>query len=189
MKSPFVKFVTLVALASSLLVACGKNNKVGGAGVGTANGVYSPFGVGSIYSSGMSTGLGTLDSLIQQIHCMQTGSDQRVALTFICSNGACQRSGVSPYNSGNVRLGRTTYGDIAIVKYINSMQAEMTYLMCVDGLFNPQTAPSINMSGLQIKNSNVTQNGPVGQFIADVWFSIPQVSGYAQGGMIKAVFY
>lgn len=189
MKSSFMKMAALLTLATTLLVSCGKNNKVGGAGGIGPNGVYNAFGVGSVYSSGMSTGLSTLDTLIQQVHCIQTGSDQRVAVTFVCSNGGCQRSGVSPYNTGNIRFGRTTYGDLAIVKYINSMQAEMTFLMCMDGLFNPQTAPSINMGGLQIKNANVTTNGPVGQFIADVWFSIPQVSGYAQPGLIKAVFY
>ncbi|MFZ4714500.1 MAG: hypothetical protein ACOYL6_12330 [Bacteriovoracaceae bacterium] len=177
--------IFLLAVMGVILSACGKNNRVGtNGGVG---GIFS--NSSGIISQGQSTGSTMIDSFIAQVNCNSGYGNTRVFMNFTCSNGGCNRSGgSSAFNSAassQLRLGRTAYGDVAIVNYTSANSAEMTFLMCQDGIFNQNTINNATVAGLQIMNSNVSSNSyGYGQFIANVWFGIQY-----SGSLIKASFY
>jgi len=180
-----LKSILLLGLIVLGLSACGKNNKVGNSGPG---GIFTS-GSG-ILAQGQTTGSGVIDSFISQVNCQGGYGNNRVFMTFQCQNGGCTRSGgASAYNNTygqQLKLGRTAYGDIAIVRYNGPSSAEMTFLMCQDGIFNQNTVANTQIAGLQVLNSNVSSNayGGYGQFIANVWFGIQYSSS-----LVKASFY
>jgi hypothetical protein len=181
-----LKSILLLGLIVLGLSACGRNNRVGNNG-----GPGGVFTAGSgILGQGQSTGSGLVDSFISQVNCQGGNGNNRVFMTFQCQNGGCTRSGgTSGYNNligQQLRLGRTAYGDVAIVRYNGPSSAEMTFLMCQDGIFNQNTVMNTQIAGLQVLNSNVSSNinGGYGQFIANVWFGM-QFSNQ----LIKASFY
>jgi hypothetical protein len=181
-----LKSILLLGLIVLGLSACGKNNRVGNNG-----GPGGVFTAGSgILGQGQSTGSGLVDSFISQVNCQGGNGNNRVFMTFQCQNGGCSRSGgTSGYNNligQQLRLGRTAYGDVAIVRYNGPSSAEMTFLMCQDGIFNQNTVMNTQIAGLQVLNSNVSSNinGGYGQFIANVWFGIQYSSS-----LVKASFY
>lgn len=168
MKKAFAKLAT-IAIASSVLVACGKNNKVGGAGgMPGAPGIWN--GSPMVSPGTQMTGVQTIDNALNSVRCTNPNSNgSRVALTFAGQNGYFQRGSVSAYSSGMVRLGKTMIGDIAIYKDLGQGRGELTLMMCVDSVFNQNTINQINQIGVQILNNNVTQMNGYGDFIADVY--------------------
>ena len=181
MRTLFKKFAP-IAIMAVMLVACGKNNKVGGVGGGPGNpGIFQ--GINGMYSPG-AIGVQGIDQLIASIPCNSGGAQQypnqysqagRQGQTFVCTgtgqNKMCNRSGVSVYNAGNIRVGRTYSGHIAIYKDINPSQGELTVLFCVDALYTPQAISSLTQVGINIKNQYVSMNGTFADLIADIYYS------------------
>ncbi len=172
----------LLATTALILSACGKNNKVGNA---ANNGNFLVNGQG-VFSSGMSTGNSGLDGIINGIPCNTGSGNTRIYLSYSCSNGQCSMGQVNSYTSmaaASLRLGKTPTGDIAIAYYPSATNVHITFLMCQDALFNPNTLNQISISALQILNQNVSSNyGGYGQFIANVLFRVlnPQFGNYVQ---------
>lgn len=194
--SNVLKKLAPIALTGMMLVACGKNNKVGGPGGPGGPGIYN--GVSGMYSPGQ-IGVQAIDQAIANNPCIggaqynqytqynqynnqygqyNQGTGQRVAMTFMCQGTnafkTCNRSGVGAYSSGNVRLGRSGLGNIAIYKD-NGPSGELTLLVCVDAIFNPSTINNFSQVGIKILNANVTMNGAFGDLIADIAY--PQITG------------
>lgn len=188
MKKMFKK-IAPIALMATILVACGKNNKVGGPGGGPGNpGIFQ--GINGQYSPGQIGGTMGIDQAIASIPCNggqqqynyqypnqqpQNYGGQRQGQTFVCTGtGAskmCNRSGVGTYASGNIRVGRTYSGHVAIYKDINQTQGELTILFCVDALYTPQAISSLQQVGINIKNQYVSMNGSFADLIADIYYS------------------
>lgn len=183
MKNLFKTFAP-IALAAIMLIACGKNNKVGGAGGGPGNpGIFQ--GINGQYSPGQ-IGVQGIDMVIANTPCMSAQQNYqypnqypqgagRQGQTFICQGNTqsktCTRSGVSTYASGNIRVGKTYSGHIAIYKDVNQNQGELTVLFCVDAMYTPQAIQSLTNVGIVIKNQFVSMNGPYADLIADVCYT------------------
>lgn len=180
--SNVLKKLAPIALASTMLVACGKNNKVGGPGGPGNPGIFNN-GISGMYSPGQ-IGVQGIDSAIANNPCVssqqygQTNQyqGQRISATFVCQGTnqykTCNRSGVGAYNSGNIRMGRSGLGNIAIYKD-NGATGELTLLICADAIFNPNNINNLQQVGVKILNANVTMNGAFADLIADIAY--PQV--------------